>query len=715
MPKVTLIELDIDTSSAVKAEKDQTKAIDDLKKSIDELAEAEGDNTEAIIAKNSELRVAQKQLRENKKFTDEVTSSQKATTGSIEKQRRQLAAVTIEWKKLSKSERENTDRGKKLTKAKTDLTASLKKEEKATGDARRNVGNYAEGVEEAAGSLGLFGGGLGQASQGVKAFGLAFKTALGPVGLILAVVGLIVKALQSFFTSSEEGQETFKKLQAIFNVVFGNLNDILSNLGKKIVEFFENPKESLKNLGTAIKDNLINRFVGLLELIPNLAKAIGKLFKGEFKEAGKIAFDSMAKVITGVEGASDKIKEMAEATTALIKEQEREIAIAQALADRENKLIRLRRETNIQLAKNRDEVQRLLLITRDYSKSFDEQREAIVKANQIREDELLLKEQIAKENLSLIKSQNALSLSTIEDLDKEAEAEIALFNLRAENSAQRRELANRLNELDNRIKADQAKKDKADLDLKKLNAQITKEILDDIAEHRQKLADEALEAQMLNFENEYALAQDNVFAILELEREKLEAQRIQEVEFAEKIGADVNLINEKFAKANIEIKKAEENAKLALAGDFAGNIATIVGKGTALGKAAAVAQATISTYQGATSAYAALAPIPIVGPALGAVAAGAAIAAGLANVKKILSVQTPGGGGSTGGASVSGGGGAPPVANINPAIGQGIATRESINQTISLDDNVSLQPINNVDDTTFKQEQIAANNESGNI
>ena len=57
-------------------------------------------------------------------------------------------------------------------------------------------------------------------------------------------------------------------------------------------------------------------------------------------------------------------------------------------------------------------------------------------------------------------------------------------------------------------------------------------------------------------------------------------------------------------------------------------------------KAIAITQATIKTYESATSAYASLAGIPVVGPALGAAAAGAAIAAGLANVAAISSSNT---------------------------------------------------------------------------
>lgn len=98
------------------------------------------------------------------------------------------------------------------------------------------------------------------------------------------------------------------------------------------------------------------------------------------------------------------------------------------------------------------------------------------------------------------------------------------------------------------------------------------------------------------------------------------------------------------ADARIEIGKKELAAREDTAGKISStfkNVAKAIGEQTVAGKAAAVAAATIDTYLSATSAFRALAGIPIVGPVLGAVAAAAAIVAGLKNVKSILAVQTP--------------------------------------------------------------------------
>ena len=78
------------------------------------------------------------------------------------------------------------------------------------------------------------------------------------------------------------------------------------------------------------------------------------------------------------------------------------------------------------------------------------------------------------------------------------------------------------------------------------------------------------------------------------------------------------------------------------------NITTMLRQGSkeqmAVQKAQGLAQAAISTYQAANSAYSALAGIPIVGPALGAAAAAAAIAYGLNNVAQISGIKLAEGG-----------------------------------------------------------------------
>ena len=127
-------------------------------------------------------------------------------------------------------------------------------------------------------------------------------------------------------------------------------------------------------------------------------------------------------------------------------------------------------------------------------------------------------------------------------------------------------------------------------------------------------------------------------------RSNIDAQLAMYQTYNDQIKAmyDQRLITEQeYASASMQIELKRQNVHLNAANSFFGNLAALQKSGNkkmaAVGKAAAIAQAMISTYQSATSAYAAMASIPYVGPALGAAAAAAAIAAGLANVQQIRS------------------------------------------------------------------------------
>jgi hypothetical protein len=148
-------------------------------------------------------------------------------------------------------------------------------------------------------------------------------------------------------------------------------------------------------------------------------------------------------------------------------------------------------------------------------------------------------------------------------------------------------------------------------------------------------------ADAIDFENRLALNAEHAELNLEQQLEILEAQKLAELENAEATGADKELIEQRYAEQEKEIAQSVSNNKLDLASNTLGSLITILGKESSAGKAVAVAQATIDTYKSAVSAYSAMAGIPVVGPALGAVAAGAAVASGLATVKQITATKKP--------------------------------------------------------------------------
>lgn len=112
--------------------------------------------------------------------------------------------------------------------------------------------------------------------------------------------------------------------------------------------------------------------------------------------------------------------------------------------------------------------------------------------------------------------------------------------------------------------------------------------------------------------------------------------------------------------------------------DTTSNLKTALGENNALYKAAAITQTIIETYKGAQAAFSALAPIPIVGPALGAAAAAAAVAGGLARVGQIRSAREQGGNLAAGQVSTIAERGKPEV--IMPAGASRVRTAEQMRQ-----------------------------------
>ena len=166
-----------------------------------------------------------------------------------------------------------------------------------------------------------------KAQKGVSGIGTAFKgigTAIKAAGIGL-VVGLLAK-LMEVFSKNQTVLDTFNTAMITLEIAFNDLFTFLSNNIGTIKDFFkdifENPKQSIIDFGDAIKDNLIERFMSLLDVFGFLGKALKELMDGEFgnaiaavKEAGV----EMADVFTGVDGTVDKVKEtIKETTTAII-------------------------------------------------------------------------------------------------------------------------------------------------------------------------------------------------------------------------------------------------------------------------------------------------------------------------------------------------------------------------------------------------------------
>ena len=179
---------------------------------------------------------------------------------------------------------------------------------------------------------------------------------------------------------------------------------------------------------------------------------------------------------------------------------------------------------------------------------------------------------------------------------------------------------------------------------------------------QKKLADAQTVADMLQQAD-----LDLIESAYERAQAELEIQRQADIAKITAAGAtadEIARINKRYAdKANkLETENAEfkkqlraqdvDNA-LAAGSQILGTIVGLLGEGSAAAKAAAQAQNAIDTYASATAAYKSTVGIPVVGPVLAPIAAGVAVAAGLANARKIAAIKAPGEEGGAGAPNIS--------------------------------------------------------------
>ncbi|RZJ67684.1 MAG: hypothetical protein EOO50_05220 [Flavobacterium sp.] len=154
------------------------------------------------------------------------------------------------------------------------------------------------------------------------------------------------------------------------------------------------------------------------------------------------------------------------------------------------------------------------------------------------------------------------------------------------------------------------------------------------------------EKELEDFDTKMELAEEQNQVTLELLLEDLENQRVAEVKAAEKSGADLNLINQKYAALEKNLRKSVEMAKMEQIASTIGQAKGLFKENTTAYKAAAIAEIGITTAKNAMSAYdAAFKPVATVAsPALGAIYAGITVALGAAQIAKVAGIKFQKGG-----------------------------------------------------------------------
>ena len=284
-----------------------------------------------------------------------------------------------------------------------------------------------------------------------------------------------------------------------------------------------------------------------------------------------------------------------------------------ALKKRTQELRDADNEFMIQKAATRQEIEKARLNAEDETKSAKERLDALKTALTLEEKTTNRELELARERLAIQVEEMALSENSAEDEERLAQLKVELIETETASVKMRRRVVTEVNALEREIhsEASQRLKDRQDSDVEM--TKVFTEQIDKKIEAIHKLA----KAEDINFEKKKTI---------ELSLQELSEKRI-------------------------EWDAMTQKEKLNLTKNTLRDLTKIAGEETATGKALAITATTIDTFQSAQASYKSLAGIPIIGPALGGVAAAAAVAMGLKNIAAIRGANSSGGGG--GGGNIS--------------------------------------------------------------
>lgn len=546
----------------------------------------------------------------------------------------------------------------------------IEKEVKSVEELQKEMSNLGKETKKVAQENSILAKGkqaFADMKAGIKGATAGFKGLRGAIAATgIGALLIAITALVSYFKNSEEGSRKLAIAMEALGIITGKIMDFFSNLGQMIFWAFTNPKEALMNFVDLIKENLINRFEGLLELIPQLGKAINALFKGNFSEAGKIAADAVGKVVLGVEDVTDKV---ADATQEVIKfgktvvaEVNEAVAVATLLVDQFRAIRNAQQALIVENANLNKEMETQQKIAEDTNRTYEERKEALEKVG---EAQVKLAENLAKQ--ARLEEQNLrLQISQESNYEKREELETSLAEAIA-----------------TRIDAETA------LETRRLDAaRITVELEREELERKQAIRDKLKEMELEDIENEFVKAQEELAAAQQRDLEELERLKATEEEkqkVKEFYGKKSDKLKKEQALFEENLQKQVTEANLQVASGALSALSNLVGQNTAAGKAAAIASTTIDTYMAAQKAYASqLLPGDPSSPIRAAIAAGVAVAGGIANVAAIIKTPTPGTGG-------GGGGGSVPTAPTIPAFDPSVALEAGAGAEGDLNSEVTLE------------------------
>lgn len=424
-----------------------------------------------------------------------------------------------------------------------DVGKEAKKTDKEMDSLSKTTKKTDTSLKSTAAGVGVLGGRFGGLRRQAALLSRGFNVLVANP-IILLFTGLVAAGtfLFKMFTSTKEGAEAFAIASAGLSAVLGVIRDVILNVVKGLASFKDKSiTDSFKDIGTSIKDNIINRFLGVIELGKATLKAIKAVAELDFDKIKESALDvtqALVQMATGYDKkAQDEfVKGTVDATNALIasaKAAAAAQAAIEAVKNEQRKLSVERAKLNTQLVKARD-------LAADTNKTLAERLGAIDKISKA--ETALNNQEIAQQQklVNALKVKDAINASDEASLQEIAQAEIKLANLRTQSATRLMQFTRQRLALEKETLAKQ------------------KEVAAFEADLRASLEKDEKQAAInqLTREKEAADERINNFLISEEKRADLLRQN------QERLDVDLVLLAENHAKKLASIKAQAENEEL---------------------------------------------------------------------------------------------------------------------------------------------------------
>jgi len=681
--KYIIFEADIKVDEAVAETARLKEEVTKLHFETEKLKRSEGETSDAYIKSKATLDNATKSLKQHENIVKTVVAQNNQNTEAVGKfddvtknATKRLREINVEMANMAAKGEQNTEKFRQLQQEGGHLRDSL-------DEVRARIKLYASDTRQ-----------LDQAIMVFQGIGAAAQIAEGASALLGTENEELTKsiqkmvAIQSVLNGLQKTQNLLQKESGLMILANSVKMKAMAAAQALYTTAVGTSTGAMKVFRTALLATGIGAIIaGIAALVLNWDKLTSVINKSA-KEAEKYAkeLDNITK-LHDINAQFDKfaldiMKERGAIASDLTK---KELELNKNRQNDINKEIELLQQIGITKGRNEEQEKKYNDL---YSELMSKQDDAILLRIKL---ENQLNSEIEKNNQEEIKRIKERNDAYLKYLDEKYKSETEAYVKQAQLENQRimleQEIADRqaeIKEAARRLAKEQDEKAKNDEKQRRLQA------LED------------------DFNNRYEIAQRDIFSAIELESQKNMLLYEQEMANAEKTGADKLLIIDKYQQMELDLERAKTDAKLALASSFMGGISQLFDQGTAVGKAAAVADTLINTYRGAQAAFAQTPG----GIGIKVAAAALSTAIGLKNVQKILATKKGSGGG---GGSASSSVASAPIANaVAPTISSSAIAGQTATSTAQTTSNAVSGQIQStvavvVDDVTAKQNQQLAN------